>query len=374
MKKIITYIIDHIYKIVAIVLATLLLGAIFRTCNAQQCDGVLKIPVARRVAFQSVTPAPAGYTKTVSIYIETDNDMYVHCGSDTNKVRLFVNSWFEQWRRLYLRDSILIRIDSIGYWRTIEPYNWSSSSQVLMDFGARMVTSNPTADACHFVSIKNNGFGGVSYVGGIGSAGYNVSFSHIYTSWYTVPLYSWTVEVLAHESGHMFGGQHTHNCYWQHPNGTVSPIDSLWHCEGGCCVQTPTQSGTILSYGHLTQFGIDFNKGFGQLPLTAIKQYIWNCYNNGLLKMPDVGLCFPPYVTAINTTTQSADIHYGSQGQQYKYRYRAAGQAWNAAVTTTLSNIFISGLQSNKVHYFQIKTKVNGVESAWSTKYKFKTN
>ena len=349
-----------------------LLQLITIACYSQTCEA-LEVPQSARRTLLSLTPAPSGYTKTVSIYIETDHDTYLHCGSDTGKVRLFVNGWFEQWRKLYLKDSILIRIDSIGYWKTVEPYNWSSSSQVLMDFGARMAATKPTADVCHFVSVKNNGFGGVSYVGGMGSLGYNVSFSHIYTSYYTVPAYSWTVEVLAHETGHMLGSQHTHNCYWDHGNGVIAPIDSCYNCEGGCCVQTLTQSGTIMSYCHITNQGIDFNKGFGKLPLAAIKQYIWNCYNSGLLKLPDAGLCFPPYVTAINTTTQSADIHYGSQGQQYKYRYKVSGQAWNAAITTTLSSIFISGLQPKKVHFFQIRTKVNGIWSAWSMKYTFKT-
>jgi len=352
-------------------LLILLLAPLFSI--AQYCD-VLEVPPSARRSFSSVTPAPSGYTKTVSICIETDHDMYLYCNSDTNQVKLFVNGWFEQWRKLYLQDSILIRIDSIGYWKTVEPYNWSSSSQVLMDFGARMAATKPTADCNHLVSIKNNGFGGVSYVGAIRQPPYNVSFSHIYTAYYPVPSYSWTVMVLAHETGHMLSSQHTHNCYWDHGNGVIAPIDSCYNCEGGCCTQSATQSGTIMSYCHLTNKGIDFNKGFGTLPLKAIKQYIWNCYTNGLLKMPDAGLCYTPFMTNIITTTTTAYVECGKVGTHYKFRYRVAGGAWNSATaSSTLQNHQFSGLQPNKTHFFQVKSKCNGVWSAWSDLYKFKT-
>lgn len=341
--------------------------------DSLKCD-VLEIPSRAKRSVAASTPYPAGYTKTVLIYIETDNDIYNYCNHDTAQVRVFVNGWFEQWRQLYLRDSILIRIDSIGYWKTVEPYSWTSQSQNLIDFGTRMQATQPTADICHFVTIKNNGWGGMSYVGGLGQAKqWAVSCSHIYVAYYPVPSYSWTVEVMAHETGHMLGSQHTHNCYWNLPNGTVGPIDSCYNCEGGCCVQTPTIPGTIMSYCHLTSFGIDFNKGFGPLPKAVIKQLIWDCYNNGFLKNPNAGTCLTPYVTLISPTVNSAYVEWSKTGVQYKYRIKPAGQLWGAQITTVLTNANFTGLQSQKVHYIQIKSKCNGVWTSFSPSYKFKT-
>lgn len=348
----------------------LLLMPVFALAQ-HNCD-VLEIPLMMKRSFKtSITPAPDGFTKRVWLNLVTDYDTYLHCNKDTGKVRVFVNGWFEQWRLLYLRDSILIGIDSIGYWRVPEPYNYSSSSNVLIDFGADMQLKQPTADASHFVSVKNNGFGGVSYVGGLGqSKQYGVSFSHIYTSYYLIPTYSWTVEVLSHEEGHMFGSQHTHNCYWTHLNGWVGPIDSLYNCEGGCCVQTPTQSGTIMSYGHLTSFGIDFNKGFGPLPKAAIKQLIWDCYNNGLLKNPDGKLV--PYVTNITPASTTANVSWSNLGTQYRYKIKKSGQIFNTYLTTNLTSVGLTNLVPNSVYWIRIKSR-QGTWGEWSQSYKIKT-
>lgn len=362
----------RITKISLIIAALFLMACAAFAQSFPPCD-VLQVPEHARQSFGSITTAPPGYTKTVSAYIETDHDIYVYCGNDTGKVRLFVNSWFEQWRKQYLQDSILVRIDSIGYWKTVEPYTWASSGALLADFGARMNTAQPTADYAHFVSIKNNGWGGISYVGGIGNKQFAVSFSHIYTAFYFVPNFSWTIYVLSHEAGHMLNSQHTHNCYWNWPDGHTGPIDSLYTCEGGCCVQTSTQSGTLMSYGHITSYGVDFNKGFGPLPKAAVKQYVWDCYNAGLLKNPNAGLCQPPYVTAINTTTITANIEWGANGTQYRFRFKQGANAWSNTVTTNLNIASIAGLISQKSYLVQVKSKVGGVWSAWSMSYKFKT-
>lgn len=375
MKKIKNYLSRHAYELVVIIAVAMLIISIASIAQAQTliCDQPLEIPARSLRPMALSTPYPAGYTKTVSVYIETDHDMYLYCNSDTAQVRIFVNGWFEQWRQLYLRDSILIRIDSIGYWKIAEPYTWTSSGQTLLDFSARMATVNPTADFFHFVSVKNNGFGGISYVGGVRQGQYACCFSHIYTSYYYIPLYSWTVEVMAHEAGHMLSSQHTHNCYWTQPSGITCPIDCLYTPEGGCTPAHPTQSGTIMSYGHITSFGIDFNKGFGPLPLAAIKQYIWDCYNSGFLKNPNAGLCMVPYVTSVTSTTNSAAIEWSNVGTKCKFKFKLGTGAWSAPVTTNVPNASITGLQSGKVYWIQVRSLCNGSWTNFSQSYKIKT-
>jgi hypothetical protein len=107
----------------------------------------------------------------------------------------------------------------------------------------------------------------------------------LHNSYETFPNYSWSVFVVAHEFGHLFGSRHTHACVW---NGNNTAIDGC-----GVCMESPDpdadpitcnncprlgvpqNGGTIMSYCHLSgNPGINFNLGFGLQPGNVIRNSV----------------------------------------------------------------------------------------------------
>ncbi|MEP7170115.1 MAG: M12 family metallo-peptidase, partial [Bacteroidota bacterium] len=115
------------------------------------------------------------------------------------------------------------------------------------------------------------GGGCIAWVNGFCAiTAHKMGYCGINSSFNTVPTYSWTVKVVAHEEGHLFGSNHTHSCVW---NGNNTKIDACGDEAGypsGPCPWTvpssPPGGGTIMSYCHLTSVGVNFNLGFGPQP------------------------------------------------------------------------------------------------------------
>jgi hypothetical protein len=105
--------------------------------------------------------------------------------------------------------------------------------------------------------------------------------------------------VITHELGHNMGSPHTQSCSW--PGGA---IDNCYTTEGGCALgPAPTNGGTIMSYCHLTGYGINLANGFGPLPGQKIRNFVRNnsCINPGIYFE----------TTFQNVTEESANIDNG---------------------------------------------------------------
>src|SRR5690606_24947609 len=190
---------------------------------------------------------------------------------------------FAKVQSLYANAGISINLRELYVWTTADPYSGINSGQRLTEFMQLRPVIN--ADVGLYLDISS--YGGVAAaVGGL-CASNNYAYAGVNHSYQNVPTYSWTVEVIAHELGHLLGSPHTHACVW---NGNNTAIDNCGSAampgsEGSSCKTTPLTlptaavKGTIMSYCHLFipgvgNIGINFANGFGEQPAQRMKNYI----------------------------------------------------------------------------------------------------
>lgn len=215
---------------------------------------------------QDISHNKSGSINCVNWYWETDYDIFVGKGT-VALVTTYMNGIFNQVSTLYDNDGMTINLQTLFIWDVTDPYIGPSTGNYLSQFG-----TNRTSFAGDLANLFGyNGGGGVAYVNSFCSnTNFRMGYCGISSSFQTVPTYSWTVEVTAHEEGHLFGSQHTHDCVWNNNN---TKIDACGDDEGypsGTCPLTnpvlPVGGGTIMSYCHLSNVGINFSFGFGPQP------------------------------------------------------------------------------------------------------------
>ena len=168
-------------------------------------------------------------------------------------------------------------LQTLFVWNVVDPYTGPSTTNFLSQFGQYR-----TSYAGNMATLVGySGGGGVAFVNTICSANASnrMAYTGVNRTYLNVPTYSWTVEVLTHENGHVIASKHTHDCAW---NGNNTRIDGCGPQAGysgsGTCAAGPIpSSGTIMSYCHLVSgVGIDFNNGFGPQPAALLVNTINN--------------------------------------------------------------------------------------------------
>ena len=214
----------------------------------------------------------------VTLYVEVEYDIYQHHNSDEAATREWVEAAFAEVFALYANDGIRVTIKSMKIWTSDDGYPTSGSGSKLDDFTSRL-NGEFDGDLAHLISY--DGGGGIAYLDVLCYPWYGTGYSGLSTSYSKAPLFSWTVEVIAHEIGHNLGSPHTHSCSWG-PNGNEA-IDCCGadagynECSGSCnAASDPVDGGTIMSYCHLTSTGINFNHGFGPYPVERMTGLIKN--------------------------------------------------------------------------------------------------
>jgi hypothetical protein len=242
-----------------------------------------------------VNPIPALLCKKVRIYWEGDYKLFSNnFSSDTTATANYLTGLFNQVAIMYQNEGILIELTDTYIWTTANTYNMTTSSNGLASFKSRWnaLGNNFKADLAVVIDGAPTNNGGVAYLltNNLCNRTYAYGYADIYAFYNNVPTYSWDVEVVTHEMGHMVGSNHTHWCGWNTgAGGTCGAIDNCYTVEAGgvgscttCAATTNTNpsapvgfKGTVMSYCHLRSgIGINLALGFGPLPQAVIRNTI----------------------------------------------------------------------------------------------------
>jgi len=328
--------------------------------NTFQChvkESVLPTPSANKNSSQ---PQSA---KCVTIYFEIDNNLYQSNGSDSAATTDWMTAVFNNVQTIYTNDGITVSLKSLFIWTEADPYEGigTSSSDYLYKFNELRPVFD--GDLGQLVGIDPGGLGGVAVgINGLCSQD-NFSYSDVFFSYSAVPTFSWTIEVITHELGHLLGSPHTHGCYWNGNNTAIDgcgPTANSQYTEGSCAIgpiPSGTVKGTIMSYCHLVGgVGINFNNGFGPQPTARILNAI---ANSTCLSSDCVNTCINTVanITATTTTSNSATITWTDLGGANNWQiavtpFGSTSATWVPVTTNTYT---ASGLSPNTYYVVQVR-------------------
>lgn len=231
------------------------------------CGTVEPLGYAEKIREYSQTAAKPTADKCVRVYLECDYAMHQNKGGVAGATN-FITAVFNNLATLYANEQITTIISQVFVWTSQDSYSTTSSNTALNTFRTTRPTFN--GNLAHLAALGGNNIGGVAWVDVLCNTSYRYAYSNIYSSYSTVPTYSWSVEVMTHEMGHNLGSPHTQSCSW-----TGGALDNCYTTEGGCAPgPAPVNGGTIMSYCHLTSYGINFNNGFGVQPGNLIRNRV----------------------------------------------------------------------------------------------------
>ncbi len=325
-------------------------------------DNEMKIPNTFQCHVkESVLPSPTANknnsqpqsAKCVTIYFEIDNSLYQSNGSDEAATSDWMTAVFNNVQTIYSNDGITVSLKSLYIWTTADPYEGigTSSSDYLYKFNELRPVFD--GDLGQLVGIDPGGLGGVAVgINGLCTQD-NFSYSDVFFSYSAVPTFSWTIEVITHELGHLLGSPHTHGCYWNGNNTAIDgcgPTANSQYTEGSCDIgPVPSNSvkGTIMSYCHLVNgVGINFNNGFGPQPAARILDAI---ANSTCLSSDCLNTCINTVanIMATTTTSNSATITWTDLGGANNWQiaitpFGSTAVTWVPVSTNTYTAVALS--------------------------------
>jgi hypothetical protein len=309
----------------------------------------------------------------VRVYIECDYELYQNKGSNVTNVVNWITAVYNNVATLYANESINTAISEVFVWTSEDPYSESSASTALNQF--RNLRTNFNGDLAHLASLGGNNLGGIAWVNAL-CTNFEYAYSNISSSYQGVPTYSWTVMVMTHEMGHNLGSNHTQWCGW-----SGGALDNCYPVEGSCSPgPAPVGGGTLMSYCHLTNYGINFNNGFGTQPGNKIRSRVSavtclspNCTSQG---GGEGGTCGTPGgLSSSNITTTTATVTWNSVSgaSSYIFQYKLASSSiWSqTTLNGTIANF--TSLTPATSYNCRIQAVCPGGNSTFSTILTFTT-
>lgn len=211
--------------------------------------------------------------KCPKIFFEADYDIFLNYGgASVIGTSDYIINLFNVVAAIFTNEMVSTEIQTIYVWSTPDTYSDLSSSDKLYSFSINRPTFE--GDVAHLFAMYGGSGGIASTVNGLCN-GYSYSVSWISGTYFEYPNYSWPVFVVTHELGHLFGSAHTQSCFaW-----IGGALDNCYTTEGGCAPgPAPIDGGTIMSYCHVTAYGVNFANGFGPQPGDAIRNTIAASY------------------------------------------------------------------------------------------------
>jgi hypothetical protein len=282
--------------------------------------------------------------KCVTLYFEVDHDLFVANNSSIANTTNWMTAVFNNIQTLFNNDGITSSLKSIFIWTTPDPYEGIGNTSVSYLYKFNEIRPVFDGDLGQLVGIDPGSLGGVAVgINGLCSQN-NFCYSDVNFEYETVPTFSWTLQVLIHEFGHLLGSHHTHRCSW---NGNNTSIDGCGQQagfpEGNCTVgpiPSTTEKGTLMSYCHLvSDVGVNFNNGFGPQPSALILNAM---QNSSCLSFDCITTCINTIsnINITNVTANSATITWTDSGTISEWRVRVYpfGETpgnWETAMTNS---------------------------------------
>ncbi|HRI00407.1 MAG TPA: M12 family metallo-peptidase [Saprospiraceae bacterium] len=216
--------------------------------------------------------------RKVRVHLECDYKLFQDQGRSSQSVKTYMTGLFNVVKTIYSNEYVNLEISDILVWTSQDPFLHTNLQSILFHYlGYRK--SNFVGDLTQLVStFQPSQPGGIAFVGTLcqdynGQSGPH-SYAFIYNNYSQLPTYSWSVYVMSHEMGHNFGSWHTHSCVWGPAKN--KQLDNCQPPDVGSCSPgpAPTGGGTIMSYCHLTNYGVNLNKGFGKEPGDVLRNSV----------------------------------------------------------------------------------------------------
>lgn len=270
----------------------------FHLCDASQ------LQFSETSSFpQTIAKSSNSMLSNVDLYIECDYKMYTDFDSSIDSTVNFTLGLLNVVNTLYNGAGINLNLTELKVWTVLDPYdaNAAKSAKGILNSFKCHLDGNYNGRLAHLIST-------VSKFGGIANLRINCpfnkplyAFSGIY-KYYSPDLniFSWAVNVLAHEIGHNLSAHHTNACVWNGNNSQIDDcanvfktennddsncdgiIDNLAEAEGSDCfdVDNPIlpNKGTIMSYCFIVSGGtVDLSQGFHPQVAARMKSFSDNC-------------------------------------------------------------------------------------------------